>query len=531
MKLSLSFSSDHYIIFSFVIEDISSSFVLDDTHISCSHEYLVAWLLAKSRPLFSVLPYSSPQININKSLYHKWKDGVDVFLDIFNKTNNFLSQCSPPGASDGSYSRENILAFKVDNQRYNNFFAYLSEQSSSNITELHEPTHWDGVKRIFLDKPSTYKVADIVEIITANRINKIITVNLDPLVKYMWSEHLNVFAILDYFCVSIFRIQNDPSELSPIGYLIREIADYDLNEFLVHPVLSSEFDLSASSNIFPSPILQDYSHSVDYVQSSAPINRVVVMSNSRYADTISNLSLFKPVLDSFDNPLVELPLWYLSISKLLDEDKILTSAQKHFRRSSLHWCFYYAAQYMKYQIINSVCPSVPLSVFGDDGWSNICPDRYSGYLDASQLSQVFEDPETLVLLVNFGYSYLEHSGPVYDVIRAQCNWLNVPSLVTTPDLDGLRNLEYNSIADLNHKITHYHDYAFSASDSRSKLASIYQSSTDHFLASVQSSVVVDSSPYIFHESFDAHSLLLKPKVSSYISRHIDTLLNQIYSSL
>ena len=59
----------------------------------------------------------------------------------------------------------------------------------------------------------------MVEFILANNINTVVSINLDPLVKYMISEQINILLLLAFLGVQIIHIQNDPAELSDAAYL------------------------------------------------------------------------------------------------------------------------------------------------------------------------------------------------------------------------------------------------------------------------------------------------------------------------
>ena len=312
------------------------------------------------------------------------------------------------------------------------------------------------------------------------------------------------------------------------GYLLRELSNYDTTEFLIHSILSTSYDSNSPGKIFPSPILQDYS--LDSESSTADIDsnyEVVVISNSRFDSTMAHKSTFLPVLERLENPLVDLPLWYLSICKILDTDNVYSFSELSAKRHHFHWIFYHAAQYLKFLIVNNVSSGINLSVYGDSGWQSVCPDRYKGYLGLEELKPFYRSPNCLILLLNFGYTYLDHSGPIYDVVRHGSNWINVPVITSTPELSGLTNLEYSDFNQLNHLLSNYSSYRDKAEASKTRLRALYHSSTEQFVESLfnPSSELSLSG---FQSSHHDHTRLLDSCISSYISGNIESLMNDVY---
>ena len=213
---------------------------------------------------------------------------------------------------------------------------------------------------------------------------------------------------------------------------------------------------------------------------------------------------------------------------MLDGDNTFSSSELTSRRHKFHWIFYHAAQYLKFNIVNSVSSSINLSVFGDSGWNSVCPDRYKGFLGLDELKPLYRNPKTLVLLLNFGYTYLDHSGPVYDVIRHGSNWINVPVITSTPELSGLSHLEYSDYSQLNHMLSNYTSYRLKAEDSKIRLRSLYQSSTDQFVDSLFTPAC-ELAKSSFESSHDDHSRLLDLSISSYLSKNIRSIMNAVYS--
>ena len=515
----------------YVVDDFSYTYALDLSSKSTSNEYILTWLLAHSKPFFGGLPFVKPSVEISKNVYSHYPDPIARFVNQINNTNILLREISHLRVSSVPASQSSVvsLVFTVENLRYKSLFAFLAESSKHELIFIDEPSNYDGLNRKFIDKPLLHSIRDIISLIVESGARNVVSVNLAPLLQYMFTENINIFAVLSFLGVTLFRVQNDPSELCPEGYLIRQLSDYGSCEFIVHSLLSESYDSDPQVTACPTPILQNYSEykSLPFTP-LAKHPEVVVISNSRFADVMNNVDSFLPILDSMDNPLVDLPLWYLSVSRLLDQDSVYTRPQIDKKRSSAHWIFYHAAQYLKFDIVKRICSDCNLSVYGDNGWNNVCPDNYKGFIEVDRLPDFYNSSSKILLLLNFGYTYLDHSGPVYDVIRAGTNWLNVPALAVTPELEGLRGLEYSNYNQLAEKLNSFSSYALESHSSRSRLASIYHSATENFSQALYDPIS-DSSPHLFVDSYHEHKILLSKLINDYLALNSSRLLPFLYS--
>ena len=257
MKISISTTESSLIHISYLVNDQLKSYTLQLQGIESADNFLFLWLIAKSKPIFELMPLDAPSLAINKNLYERHSEPLRAFADVINNTNHFIRNLSE--LPSRIISSKSTLVFKTDNQRYNNLFGYLSNFYPEHVYTLFEPQNFDGKTRTFIKKPLKYSIPYLVDFLLKNNISTIVSVNLDPLTRYMFDQRINIFAALHYLGVRLIHLQNDPSELVEYGYLLREVASYSTTEFVIHSVLSQSFDSSSSNLIFPSPILQDYS--------------------------------------------------------------------------------------------------------------------------------------------------------------------------------------------------------------------------------------------------------------------------------
>jgi hypothetical protein len=83
----------------------------------------------------------------------------------------------------------------------------------------------------------------------------------------------------------------------------------------------------------------------------------------------------------------------------------------------------------------------------------VCPEYYRGSLDNRQIEGLFQGDDILLLLANCSYTYLDASGPVYDMIRRGCHWVNLPVVAKTEPLAGLSAIEYDTPERLNELVS------------------------------------------------------------------------------
>ena len=285
---------------------------------------------------------------------------------------------------------------------------------------------------------------------------------------------------------------------------------------------------------------EKYSQQVQYIalpqdyreKDDAPFDsnyKIVVLSNCRWSNVESWRYIIEKLLGNMENPLTELPLWYMSTHRLLQNYDI-TELRLSKMMSLIHLLFYNAAQWLKYDIIKNIKTTRIVEVYGDDGWNHVWPNYYKGSLDLTQLEKLHKQENVLCLLLNFGYTYLDHSGPVYDMVRRGSSWINVSPVVRTANLEGLRNIEYQNYEELNTLIDNVKPAMELAQESIDSLHSLYYSSTLGMIKTIKEKGQNISERTSFDSSFEEHNSLLKPMLESYIDKN-EPYLSQVVNDL
>ena len=158
-----------------------------------------------------------------------------------------------------------------------------------------------------------------------------------------------------------------------------------------------------------------------------------------------------------------------------------------------------------------------VEVYGDLGWLKVCPQYYRGYLDQQSIEAKFQEDNCVILLANYGFTYLDHSAPVYDVIRHGSHWINVPPLVKTKELSGLSNIEYKNINEFNHLLENIKLPYNKAKESIDVLHKIYYNSTSSIVDILKNNERGNySNSKVFENSYKEHRRLLDKKIDIYI---------------
>ena len=403
--------------------------------------YLYIWLVVQSRALFERMPIQKFEVTIEDRA-RIYMTPINSCLMQIKNTNNKLKELSIVKRKCLEYKK--TLIFKPDDHRYADLFSYASECLEQNIEYLYEPLPFDPIKRVWFKKDLNHTISDIIEIILSKKIRNICVVNHDPLLRYSSTEAINIFCVLHFIGCKVINIQNDPKELGLNGSLNRALHFEGSVQFINQSVLDSGMKNIDSCELIRAPLMQDFREKERYIVGpSTPSKRIVVLTNSRFNNVIENRSNIQLILENLENPITDLSLWYLSVNKLIDNKSSWNELKTASIKRLLHNLFYHSANYMKHKIIWDVQDILELEVYGDEGWKHICPQNYRGHIQKDEYYKLFSCQNVVFLLMNYGYTYLDHSGPVYDMISHRSNWINVPVIAKSNGLDNLKFLEYS----------------------------------------------------------------------------------------
>ena len=405
--------------------------------VDVDNDVLVNWLLMKVDPIWALMPIDD-ELKINCQDIEDIKQAVFSLANILEATNEAI------GKHIKSFSRkDNILFWNVsEDMRYKSLYNRLNK--NNDIQYINMDLGFDRVTRKWNHTDVSMSVDSLIKYLIDDEIGKIITVNSYVLDKYISSTAVNLMALCKHLGIEWITIDNDPADLNISGYY-RRYAYNDTNNsrFSNLSCLVECFDKEyESNNIHYMAIPQDYGSEERSVLSND--YDIIVLSNSRYKNVQSMLSGIEAVCKSLPQETLyqDINTWYLAMRKLILEIMPLNEFKRFKQNSLLHHFYFACVQWLKFKIIGDVETDRKVKVYGDVGWHEVCKEYYCGSLDNNQVNSLYKESNHLYLLLNCSFSYLDASGPVYDVIRRNVPWINVPPMVKTDIFEPLDAVEY-----------------------------------------------------------------------------------------
>ena len=505
-------------------EDISRhelNITIDD--IKKSDFFVACWLLSKLTPLFKLMPFEF-NFACPKELFDDISGSLNYCNNILHNTNELIK--SKESYLDVAKDNHNILYINVsEDLRYKSFYEILKDNDKIKTHYLNMDLGFNRKTREWEERPEPISISDLFQFIIDNKIKKIVSINEYFLNYYTMTYHINLATVLNKMGVEFITIDNDPADLSPEGHYRRVIGCSDSGKrFSNLKCLNKDFDnLLGLEGVTYNAIPQDYRKSdIKRLESDYDI---VVLTNSRYHNvenlmsSINNLLKILPADTIFD----DIVNWYMAMRAIILSGTNFSEVNQMHMNSSLHGFFYTLVNWFKYKIIENIETDRKFHVYGDVGFKKICPELYRGSLDNKGINELFEG-NNLYLLMNFSYTYLDASGPLYDMIRRGVPWLNVVTPIKSNSLKGLELLEYNNdVEGLNNKINNAHElynnpHLLKALDD---YRLILKSSVDEMKSYIIGTK--NSNDLLFQKELDEHQIIMDQTVEKYIQNNEDLL--------
>lgn len=420
------------------------------------------WLLNCVKPVFERMPlkafkiiYAIPIDQKNNPEYTNTALRLFGFFDrIMQNTNHYLLDYM--WLKGIAVSNTNLLFYLFDNEsRMMGFYHHYSVYYPGKMFLRAYPNGWNDKYRRWEETGYRLSVADFLSDILKDGIRKVIGIN-----EFLYCDgimHENVYLpwIFKYLGIEFIGHDVDPVELGGMA-LSRSAGQLEgMTRFTVLPVLAREWDeYYKNKGIFYTPLLQHYSFEEEAFELQEDYS-VLVLSQSRLNNVICQFDLILYLVDRIDGNCVytDYQLWYLALRKLLfelfenDEIRLIQCGDL------LHQTMYHIAQFLKYEVINSVTTDRKLLVYGDDGWNVVFPQYFQGtHLIDEQIAEMDRQKRYLHLLFHNSFSYLETGGPVFDAIAKNRVFINYPALARTDLYRGFSQIEYTGRGDINRLI-------------------------------------------------------------------------------
>lgn len=496
-------------------------------------DVIVNWLLMKVNPIWRLMPIED--LKITCIGIEDIKQAVFILANVLEATNEAITKYWIKTTA----SRENILFWNVsEDMRYKSLHDRLFchyGRINGEILYLNMDLGFDRKAREWNHTDVPMSIDEFCKYLSDNKIGKIITVNQYVLDKYISSTAVNLMALCKHLGIEWITIDNDPADLNISGYYRRyAYNDIENARFSNLSCLVEHFDEKYdTNNIHYIAIPQDYGS-----EKRSTLNDdydIIVLSNSRYKNVKSMLNGIKAVCNALPQETLyqDINTWYLAMRKLILEIFPLDELKMLYQNSLLHHFYFACVQWIKFKIIGDIETDRKVRVFGDVGWAEVCKEYYEGSLDNNQVNTLYEEPNHLYLLLNCSFSYLDASGPVYDVIRRNVPWINVPPMVKTEVLEPLGAVEYTDKIGLNKLINNFTvpGELFDALNFHDGL-DVYSDILNSSVEDIENEVlpIVKTRISEFKDQRYRHIILINDVVNNYLDKN-EPFLRQCYEAL
>ncbi|MGE5417974.1 MAG: hypothetical protein ACM3UZ_14645 [Acidobacteriota bacterium] len=414
---------------------------------------LTLWMINSCRNHFCEMPFDIVETGTDQELEPKANKAFHVFASAAKVTNNVIRECK--GLKDFAREHTNVLYFNLDNNSsYQKFFTLLQELDASKLLYQNMASGFDSATRTWREAGPPLSLDDLIRVVAKYKIKKIISVSTFVSEKYL-AQGLFFPAFVEYLGLEHICLDNDPFDDVPGGYLRKAVTFCPSSpRYSLASILQKEWDDQYSiPNVNYIPMPQRY----EYVkqQTLNPDYSLLVLSNSRIGNVINVLPTILYILDNLDEKLFfsELHTWYYAMRRLLLADKSINDFHRINIAQSIWSIFYAVAQFVKYEVIDSIDSNHPIKIYGDHGWSVVFPEYYQNkYLDPPQKEHLLKSGNYLYLLLNHSFNYLDTSAAIYEAICVGVPFVSHRSLVKSDSFQGFESIEYHNADRLNHLI-------------------------------------------------------------------------------
>lgn len=414
-------------------------------------DFLFNWIMLKLRPLFDEMPLDRINFVSDGKMREKYKTLILWVISLLEATNSTIRQYRNLGAFAADF--DGTLFFNVsEDLRYKSLYNLLSKGRDIKYRNL--ALNYDRVNRKWKESGVPMELPELIEYFQAIKIKRVITVNYYVIDKYIEKTGVNLLPLIERFGMEWITIDNDPPDLRPQGYTHKAwLNNNDWVRFANLSVLSRHWDEHYNlSNVKYIAIPQNYEKNGRPPRVLPDDYRIVVLSNSRVEGINSMRKAIESIVEHIEKTgdlYRDIQLYYMAMRYMILNIMELSEFKRLWYNSVLHNFYFNTVNYMKHRIVQGLETDREVMVYGDVGWQEICPQYYKGSLNNEEINDLFNEKNNLYLLLNFSLTYLDCSAPVYDMIRRDVPWVNVPPLARTSILKGFRGLEYSNLTELN----------------------------------------------------------------------------------
>ncbi|MFH1148461.1 MAG: hypothetical protein V1736_12250 [Pseudomonadota bacterium] len=496
---------------------------MDFDHIDIEPDFFLTWMLNCLKPLFFNMPVDDIGTVSSKAAYERFGEILEIVAAVARSTNEVLRKHN----NLGGIAKENkrILYFNVDEDaRLRSFFEQAVKTNSKDVLLYRNMTSgFNSVTRTWEPNDIPLSVEDFINLIRSEGVKKIISVNHYLVDQYLRKLNLYIMSLFHLLGVEYIILDSDPWDLSPRGYLMKGL--YNCNSFVRFssaPILSEYWDIKYElDNVSYIGMVEDYANENRAIQIDDDYD-ILILTNARLENIRNSIGSVIFLLDHMNDEysFSEFHLWYMSLRHMILSTMALDEPERLYYNSRLFALWYNIAQVLKYEVIESINTKRDIQLYGDAKWRIIFPEYYRKYLNSKEIDNIFAQNRHIYLLLNGSLSYLDASGTVYDAIKRNVPFVNMPTLGKTKSYSGFRHIEYSNKAELNFLIDNIKT-VWTNEELRDSINACRSTLTDNmnFVHNKILSVGNSNAGEIFEQERKAHNVLLVQMVEDYISKN------------
>ncbi len=482
-------------------------------------DLIFIWLLNLSKPVFQAMPLDTIKINCTEEIQKEFKTAINGFAGILNITNGSIKENQHLKGVNKDYT--GLLFWNIgENPRYKALYEQL-RKSNSDIYYLNHEPGFNKKTREWESSDTPMSINELLDYIRENKIKKIISINHYVPDKYIEKKGIFILPLLEYMGSEWIILDNDPPDLRPQGYLSKSFYNFSDLHFTTMSVLNKWWDKKYKIKTRYITIPHDYNN-----ERKAELTDdydIIVLTNSRIKNVESVRGIIDGIIPLFPEKTIykDIYLWYLALRKLILEIMPLGEFERLKHNSHLHSFFFAFVSYLKHKIIADIKTEKQIRIYGDEGWKKLYPEYYKGLLNNEQIDKLYSESNHLFLLLNFSWSYLDASGPVYDVIARGVPFINVPPLVKAKDFEGFTNIEYSDKKQLNYLINNAKKAIYQEDFRNSFL--LCKIVLRESCQEIEQSIMGHKSNDLFGQFLKAHQTLIDSMVDEYLDQNENIL--------
>lgn len=429
----------------------SESTRVDYSNETC-RKYLFYWVLHKLKPLFFRMPFKKLDLSGNS---------IEIDRIITNTNNALITYKQLKDIAEGN---RKILFLNVDDAPlYKSLFNELREETADHHVYLNMSSGFNGEALDWGQPSLPITLQSLIDLIVNTRIKKIISINNYMLDWFVNRDYVYLPCLLKHLGVEYSAIDHDGYDANFIGYMTK--AAYHCSSFerfslasFLQEYWDKAFGLKRICYIAP-PCCSTSGADIS-IPELKPDYGIIVMSNSRINYVKSLIRQIAFLLDHLrgESVFLEVQLWYMASRRMILRNQEFCEYERMLYTGLVYRLFYGIVQFLKFEIIESLETQRGIEIYGDSGWGVVFSKYFKNkYLDSREVEELLQENRYLHLILNPAITYLDASIAIYEATKRGTPFINYPALVKTPELQGLRHIEYRNARELNWLVENIRD--------------------------------------------------------------------------